>query len=180
MARRAATSKPARLAICVQASARRKRSLGAGSNFVLNGTVKPDFSQVEADATQIAADERFALFYRRETAVLRRGARSVQRAEHARVHAHDRSTRRRAEAHGQSWRARTSRCCPPWTRAWLNSERPLVDIVRLRQNFGEQSLAGLLYSDRVADGRSNRVFGGDTQLRVRRSIYFAVPGRRRA
>ena len=34
-----------------------------GSNFVLNGTVKPDFSQVEADATQIAADERFALFY---------------------------------------------------------------------------------------------------------------------
>jgi len=35
----------------------------AGSNFVLNGTVKPDFSQVEADATQIAADPRFALFY---------------------------------------------------------------------------------------------------------------------
>src|SRR5205823_11400362 len=34
-----------------------------GSNFVLNGTVKPDFSQVEADATQIAADARFALFY---------------------------------------------------------------------------------------------------------------------
>ena len=34
-----------------------------GSNFVLNGTIKPDFSQVEADATQVAADERFALFY---------------------------------------------------------------------------------------------------------------------
>jgi len=34
-----------------------------GSNYVLNGTVKPDFSQVEADATQIAADARFALFY---------------------------------------------------------------------------------------------------------------------
>ncbi len=34
-----------------------------GSNAVLNGTIKPDFSQVEADATQIAADARFALFY---------------------------------------------------------------------------------------------------------------------
>ena len=36
---------------------------GIGSNFVLNGTYKPDFSQVEADATQIATDARFALFY---------------------------------------------------------------------------------------------------------------------
>jgi hypothetical protein len=36
---------------------------GLGSNFMLNGTVRPDFSQVEADALQIAGDARFALFY---------------------------------------------------------------------------------------------------------------------
>ena len=36
---------------------------GLGSNLVVVGTIRPDFSQVEADATQVAADPRFALFY---------------------------------------------------------------------------------------------------------------------
>jgi hypothetical protein len=39
---------------------------------------------------------------RGEAAVLRRGHGSVQRAEHARVHAHDRATRRRRETHRQA------------------------------------------------------------------------------
>src|SRR4029079_5879979 len=50
--------------------------------------------------------------------------------------------------------------------------RPLVDIVRLRQNFGEQSLAGLVYSERVGGGRENRVLCGDTHI-VFGKIYFA-------
>ena len=136
-----------------------------GSNFVLNGTVKPDFSQVEADATQIAADERFALFYPEKrpffvealdqfnvpntlvytrTIVRPDGAAKVTgkigRADVAVLSAVD-------EAPGSN-----------------NHDRPLVDIVRVRQGFGEQSSGGLLYSDRVADGRSNRVFGGDTKI----------------
>ncbi len=32
-------------------------------NLTLNATIKPDFSQVEADAQQIAADNRYAIFY---------------------------------------------------------------------------------------------------------------------
>lgn len=32
-------------------------------SHVLNGTIRPDLSQVEADATQVAADPRFALFH---------------------------------------------------------------------------------------------------------------------
>ena len=35
---------------------------GLTSNLTLDGTVNPDFSQVEADAGQIAVNERFALF----------------------------------------------------------------------------------------------------------------------
>ncbi len=42
---------------------RRQRALGGRQQLGLNGTVRPDFSQVEADATQVAADQRFALFY---------------------------------------------------------------------------------------------------------------------
>ena len=36
---------------------------GLTSNLTLNGTVRPDFSQVEADAPQIQGDPRVALFY---------------------------------------------------------------------------------------------------------------------
>ena len=78
---------------CATGATRRTDALGGnvrwaiGSNFVLNGTVKPDFSQVEADATQIAADERFALFYPEKRPFFVEGARPVQRAEHARLHA---------------------------------------------------------------------------------------------
>ncbi|MXV97084.1 MAG: carbohydrate binding family 9 domain-containing protein, partial [Gemmatimonadetes bacterium] len=36
---------------------------GLTSNLTLDGTYNPDFSQVEADAGQIAVNERFALFY---------------------------------------------------------------------------------------------------------------------
>src|SRR5207237_5010194 len=32
-------------------------------NLAIDGTVNPDFSQVEADAAQIGANERFAVFY---------------------------------------------------------------------------------------------------------------------
>ena len=46
----------------------------------------------------------------------------------------------------------------------VDHDRPLVDIVRVRQGFGELSSGGLLYSDRVTDGRSNRVVGGDTKI----------------
>ena len=54
---------------------------GLGSNFVMNGTVKPDFSQVEADATQIAADERFAPRHR---PTLRRNEADRQGGSHRR------------------------------------------------------------------------------------------------
>ena len=38
-------------------------SYGVTSNLTLDATYNPDFSQVEADAGQIAVNERFALFF---------------------------------------------------------------------------------------------------------------------
>ena len=144
-----------------------------GSDFVLNGTVKPDFSQVEADATQIAADERFALFYPEKRPFFVEGidqfnvpntlvyTRTIVRPDGA------------AKLTGKIARADVA-VLSAVDEASANTagDRPLVDIVRLRQNFGEQSLAGLLYSDRVSTARENRVFGGDTHIVFGR-MYFA-------
>ncbi len=136
-----------------------------GSNFVLNGTVKPDFSQVEADATQIAADERFALFYAEKRPFFVEAldqfnvpnslvyTRTIVRPDAA------------LKLTGKLARADVAVLSAVDQEASaVNTGHPVVDIVRMRQNFGEQSLAGLLYSDRITDARSNRVFGGDTRL----------------
>ena len=144
-----------------------------GSNFILNGTVKPDFSQVEADATQIAADERFALFYPEKRPFFVEGldqfnvpntlvyTRTIVQPDGA------------AKITGKLGRADVAVLSaldqrPPG----VSSGQPRVDIVRLRQSFGEQSQAGALYSERVGAGRSNRVIGGDTKI-IFGGKYFA-------
>ena len=145
---------------------------GIGSNFVLNGTVKPDFSQVEADATQIAADERFALFYPEKRPFFVEGSeqfnvpnilvytRKIVRPDAA------------AKLTGKIGRTDIAALSAIDAGQSSNGARPLVDIVRLQRGFGDQSLVGLLYSDRVGGGRENRMAGADTKLVFGR-LYFA-------
>jgi hypothetical protein len=146
---------------------------GMGSNFVLNGTVKPDFSQVEADAAQIAADARFALFYPEKRPFFVEGVEQFN-VPNTLVY-----TRRIVRPDGAAKLtgkiARTdiallSALDDPNTTA--AHERPLIDIVRLKRDFAQQSTAGLLYSERVGGGRENRIAGGDARFVFGR-MYFA-------
>ena len=136
-----------------------------GSNFVLNGTVKPDFSQVEADATQIAADERFALFYPEKRPFF------VEALDQFNVPNQLVYTRTIVQPDGAAkLTGKIGRSDVAVLSAYDQSD--VVDIVRLRQGIGEQSQAGLLYSDRVDDDRSNRIVGADAKFVFKR-IYFA-------
>ncbi|OYV68773.1 MAG: hypothetical protein B7Z72_07990, partial [Gemmatimonadetes bacterium 21-71-4] len=133
-----------------------------GSNFVLNGTVKPDFSQVEADATQIAADERFALFYPEKRPFFVEGADQfnvpntlVYTRTIVQPTAAVKLTGQVGRTDVAVLSALDARSTTP------NGQSPLVDIVRLNRAFGRQSTVGVLYSDRVGGGRANRVVDGD-------------------
>ncbi|MEO8620907.1 MAG: DUF5916 domain-containing protein, partial [bacterium] len=144
-----------------------------GSNFVLNGTVKPDFSQVEADATQVAADERFALFYAEKRPFF------VEALDQFNVPNQLVYTRTIVQPDGAAkLTGKIGRTDVAILSAFdqrgvtPNGDRPLVDIIRLRRGIGDQSQAGLLYSDRTGGGRSNRIVGADTKL-VFGGIYFA-------
>jgi hypothetical protein len=114
-----------------------------GSNFVLNGTARPDFSQVEADATQIAADQRFALFYPEKRPFFVEGAdrfnvpntlvytRTIVQPDAA------------LKVTGKLGRADLAVLSAiDQSGGATPSEHPLVDVMRLQQNFGEQSFAG--------------------------------------
>ena len=64
---------------------------GITSNLILNGTVNPDFAEVESecDTTHVRPAARPVL--RRETSLLSRWTRAIQHAEHADLHAPDRA-----------------------------------------------------------------------------------------
>jgi len=136
-----------------------------GSNFVLNGTIKPDFSQVEADATQVAADERFALFYPEKRPFF------VEALDQFNVPNQLVYTRtiEQPDAAGKLT-GKIARADVALLSA--RDQRRFVNIMRLRQAIGEQSQAGLLYSGRTGEGRNNQVVGLDTKI-VFGGIYFA-------
>lgn len=135
-----------------------------GSNFVLNGTVRPDFSQVEADATQVAANERFALFYPEKRPFF------VEALDQFNVPNQLVYTRTIVQPDAAA--KLTGKIGRIDVAALSASDHGRVDVVRLRTGLGEQSQAGLLYSDRVGNGRSNRVLGADTRIVFKR-IYVA-------
>ena len=144
-----------------------------GSDYVLNGTVRPDFSQVEADATQIAADARFALFYPEKRPFFVEGSdwfNVPNTLVYTRTIVHPDGAAKVTSKFGRADVAVLSAVDDAGGGA--PGEHPLVDVVRLQQHLGDQSLAGLLYSDRVSGGRENRAFGGDTHI-VFNGIYFA-------
>lgn len=144
-----------------------------GSNLVVNGTVKPDFSQVEADATQIAADERFALFYpeRRLFFVEALDQFNVPNSlVYTRTIVQPDAAAKVTTKVGRADVALLSALDEPGLTP--TGDRPHVDILRIRQGFGQQSQAGVLYSERVGGGRSNRVLGADTKIVFGR-LYYA-------
>jgi hypothetical protein len=144
-----------------------------GSDFVLNGTVRPDFSQVEADATQIATDQRFALFYPERRPFFVEGSDQFN-VPNTLVY-----TRRivqpgaAAKLTGKVGRTDVAVLSAVDDEATTGDRsRPLVGIARVRRDFGEQSTAGLLYSGRTSGARSNQVVGGDARI-VFGGLYYA-------
>lgn len=148
---------------------------GIGSNFVLNGTMKPDFSQVEADALQIAADERFALFYPEKRPFFVEGSDRfnvpntlVYTRRLVRPDAAVKLTGKVARADVAVLSALDE------GGTTTTGDRPLATIVRVQQSFGAQSTAGLLYSGRTGGGRENRVAGADAHVVFKRLYYAQV------
>lgn len=137
---------------------------GLGSNWVLNGTIKPDFSQVEADATQVASDQRFDLFYPERRPFFVEGADAFN-VPNTLVY-----TRRivqptaAAKLTGRVGRATIAALSafdtPP---AEAEEPKALVNILRVTRDFSEQSQSGLLLSNRSSEQHTNTVLGADVR-----------------
>ena len=147
---------------------------GMTSNYVLNGTIKPDFSQVEADATQIATDLRFALFYPERRPFFVEGSDQFNVANtlvYTRQIVHPTAAAKLTGKLGATDVALLSAVDDPEI-SRRRGENPIVNILRVRRDFAGQSTAGVLLSDREEGGAFNRVVGADARLVFGR-LYFA-------
>ncbi len=149
--------------------------LDVSSSLTLNGTVHPDFSQVEADAAQIATDPRFALFFAEKRPFFIDGIEQFD-VPNRLVY-----TRRIAQPIGAAKLTGTlagtdvallvaedSRSA-----SMSGAKAPVSMIARLRRDVsGGRATLGLVYTDREDGGDVNRVLGADARVLFRK-LYFA-------
>ena len=142
---------------------------GVTSNFTLNGTINPDFSQVETDVGQIPGDVRFALFFPELRPFFVEGSEQFD-APNRLV-----NTRQIAEPLGA---IKLTGKIPKTDVGLLTaiddaagsadgSTNPIFTILRLRRDLGDQSNVGMVYTDRTEGASFNRVAGLDSRLQYR-------------
>jgi hypothetical protein len=152
---------------------------GITRNLSLGATVNPDFSQVEADADQIAVNERFALFFSEKRPFFLDGTEIFQSPTQL-VH-----TRQIIDPAGG---AKLTGKIGGLNLAYLGAlddspvslgdseNRALFNLARLRADVGAGSAIGLLYTDRSVLGEAtfNRVASADARLLFGRSLSLTT------
>ncbi|MEO6066794.1 MAG: DUF5916 domain-containing protein [Gemmatimonadales bacterium] len=136
---------------------------GVTENLTLNGTVHPDFSQVEADAGQIQFDPRVAIFFPERRPFFLDGL-ELFAAPNNLIY-----TRRLRLPDGAVKLTGKAANTNIGLIAGLDGEdfsiggadRPHVLMARLQRDLGRSSSLGMVYTDRTEDGGSNRVLGID-------------------
>ena len=139
-------------------------------NITLNATVRPDFSQVEADAAQVPGDTRFAIFFPERRPFFLDGSEYFDAPNNLMY------TRRIVQPDAA---AKLTGRIGSTTLAWMGAldgrsasasgnDRPLINMLRVRRDIFSTSTAGFSFTDRtegegfsragLADARF--VFGG--------------------
>lgn len=146
---------------------------GVTNNLTLNGTLNPDFSQVEADAGQFSYDPRSALFFDERRPFFLDGIEQFS-VPNQLIY-----TRRivqpmvAAKLTGKVSGTDVALLSAVDDRAYsYEDDRPVFNIVRVQRDVGRSSRVGLVYTDRVDGNAANRVLGVDSRL-VFRELYSA-------
>jgi len=149
---------------------------GVTENLTLNGTVNPDFSQVEADAEQLNYDPRNAIAFPEARPFFLEGSerfrvpngliytRRVVRPEVA-VKLSGKVSSADVGALFAVDDAATS----------LTGKRPVIGMLRLTRDLGAASTVGLVYTDRSEGDTYNRLGGLDARL-VRGAYTLSAQG----
>jgi len=147
---------------------------GISNNFTLNGTVNPDFSQIESDASQIVFDPRQSLFFAEKRPFFLDGTEFFNTPKNL-VY-----TRRIVQPVAA---AKITGKFSGFSIGVLNAVdgtqgsvdgagHPVYTVARLQRDVGSQAKLGMTLTDRSEGGRYNRVASVDAR-RVFGGIYSA-------
>jgi hypothetical protein len=132
------------------------------TNATVDGTINPDFSQVESDAGLVTINQRFALFYPERRPFFLEGIELFASPNNL-VY-----TRTIANPAGG---AKLTGKFGAWTVAHLTaidqqdgSPDALASITRVRRDIGANSVAGVTVTDREQNGAYNRVASADARV----------------
>lgn len=136
---------------------------GVTNNFTLNGTVNPDFSQVEADATPVTFDPRQAISFAEKRPFFLDGSeqfsvpnglvysrRLIQPVVAAKLSGKQGPTGIAVLSALDATSGSASR-----------RDNPIYNIIRLQRDFGATSRVGMAYTDKIDGDSYNRVLDVD-------------------
>ena len=139
---------------------------GLTSNLTLDGTYNPDFSQVEADAGQIAVNERFALFFPEKRPFFLEGMDIFQLPKQLVYTRSVVDPIAGAKITGKVGSFNVGYMgAVDQVASSSSANDAVVNLVRLRRDLGTSSTFGLTYTDRTrSTDVFNRVMSADTRL----------------
>jgi hypothetical protein len=134
--------------------------------LALNATVRPDFSQVEADAGQIPGDSRYAVFFPERRPFFVDGAELLEvpnRLVYTRRIVEPQFALKLAGKLGGTEVAALS-ALDAASRSSDGRTEPRVSLLRLRRGMGGRGVVGLVATERAEASDYNRVLGVDARV----------------
>jgi hypothetical protein len=146
---------------------------GITPNLTMNGTVNPDFSQVESDAGQFSFDPRQALFFPEKRPFFLDSIEQFATPNNLiytrRIAAPIAATKITGKVSGRTNLAYLAAVDDASLSA-SGEDHPVFNILRLQQDIFARSRAAIVYTDRIDGDRSNRVIASDARF-VWKDIY---------
>jgi hypothetical protein len=152
-------------------------SYGLTSNLTLDGTYNPDFSQVEADAGQIAVNERFALFFPEKRPFFLEGTEIFGLPKQLVYTRSIANPIGGAKLTGKVGSVNVGYIGAVDEAFDEGDPNVVANLFRVRKDVGAQSTIGGVYTDRTAASDNyNRVAGADARLIFARSYTLTLMG----
>ncbi len=148
------------------------------TQLTLDGTINPDFSQVESDAGLVTINERFALQFPERRPFFLEGIdlfASPNNLVYTRSIANPLAGAKVTGKFG-SWSVAHLTALDEFGQARdggvTSDTRGIANMTRVRRDIGSNSVAGLTFTNRDEDGDFNRVLSADTRVVFSKLYYF--------
>jgi len=147
---------------------------GVTPNFTLNGTIRPDFSQVESDVGQVTVNERFALFFPEKRPFFLEGLEQYDTPDRLIYTRQIGAPLAGVKLTGKQGGTAIAYLGAVDDKRLSDSgtEAPVFNLLRVRRDIGTSSTLGIVHTDRIEGSGYNRVSGADGRI-VWRKLWYS-------